>query len=82
MVYYLYKIFFKNGNKRELYLKDIDKATILGYVVNKETKAYDNIIINWSEAQTIKCHELRDTVLTKFVDGTEQVMRAANEIAE
>lgn len=79
MVYYFYKIVFKNGNKNEIYLKDITKTDILGYINQNTTQAYSNIIINWGEVQTVKCHELKDETLTKIVNGQEQTMLAANE---
>ncbi len=79
MTYYYYKIHFKDNTKRDIYLKDITKTDLLGYIQNKEVKDYNNLIINWGEVKQIKCHELKDTNLTKIIDGTEKTMKAANE---
>lgn len=79
MVYYLYKIYFKNGAKTELYLLDITKSEVLSYITNNESKAYNTRIINWGEVQSVKCHELKDEVLTKIVNGIDQIMNADNE---
>ena len=75
----MYKMYYKDGTRQNLYLKDVDKTTVLGYVQNKDIKAYNNIIINWGEIKEIKCHELKDDKLTKIVDGELRTMKAANE---
>jgi hypothetical protein len=81
MTYYLYKINFKNGKKYQIYLKDVTKADVLGYINTGQVESYNQIIINWGEVQTVKCHELKDEVLTKIVDGQEKTMLASNETA-
>ena len=79
MVYYFYKINFKNGDRTEIYLKDITNDDLVNYINTNESKLYNNRIINWAEVQSIKCHELNDKKLTKIVNGNEKTMKADNE---
>ena len=79
MTYYWYKIYFKNGNRREIYLLDVTKTDIATYITNGDVKEYNNVVINFADINTVKCHELKDETLTKIVDGQEKTMKAANE---